>query len=399
MALSRGLALLREARWLTGRRAALYGGVLALVPAAYLAAIAARIYGPPHRPVEDIDFLSFYAASALALAGDPAGAWVVERHAAAQVALVQGGYFAFFYPPTYLLLCLPLALLPFTQAFTLWMIAGWGVVVAALSRWHAAPWPTVAAIALLAPAAVQNIANGQNGYVTTALIATAGLALDRRPWVAGFLFVALAVKPQLGLLVVPALVAARRWEVLGAGCIAGAALVGASVAALGWSPWRAFLEGLMMAGGALQSGSVPHWQMQSIYGALRAAGVGASAAWLVQGSATVVVTVLVVVALRRRPGGRAEVATVASGAPLVTPFILSYDLVFLLVPLAWLLAEARREDFLPWERVGLLAILVLPGASIAAGLAVQLSLGPIAPALALALVLRRLDAAKAATAA
>ncbi len=392
---SGGWSLLREARWLTGRRAALYGALLALVPAAYLAAIAARMYGPPHRAAEDIDFLSFYAASALALAGDPNGAWVVERHAAAQAALVPGGYFAFFYPPTYLLLCLPLALLPFTYAFTLWILAGWWAVVAVLARWRAAPWPAIAVVAILAPASVQNIANGQNGFVTTALLAAAGLALDRRPWVAGALFAALAVKPQLGLLVLPSLVAARRWGTLAAGCAAGVVMIGASVVAFGWSPWAAFLDGMRSAGGTLQSGSVPHWQMQSIYGALRAAGAPGATAWLVQCAATLAVVGLVCLALRHRPGGGAEVAAMAAGAPLATPFILSYDLVMLLVPLAWLLAEARRDGFLPWERLGLVAVLVLPGVSIAVGLSAQVSLGPLAPALALALVLRRLAARRA----
>lgn len=389
---SGGWSLLREARWLTGRRAALYGGLLALVPAAYLAAVAMRIYGPPHRPAEDIDFLAFYVASALALAGDAPGAWVDVRNAAAQAALVAGGYFAFWYPPPYLFLCLPLAVLPFTHAFTLWTLSGWAAAVASLLPWRAAPWPAVALVALLAPAAVHNIANGQNGYFTAALLAAAGLALDRRPWTAGALFAALALKPQLAMLVLPALVAARRWEAVAAALVSGVAFIAASVVAFGWRSWDAFLNGMMNAGGVLQSGSVPHWQIQSIYGAMRAVDAAASLAWLAQGLASITVIVLVVRAVRHRPGGQADVAVIAAATPLATPRILSYDLVLLLVPLAWLLAEARRDGFLSWERLGLVAVLVLPGVSIAAGLSAQISLGPLAPALALILVLRRLAA-------
>ena len=37
-----------------------------------------------------------------------------------------------------------------------------------------------------------------------------------------------------------------------------------------------------------------------------------------------------------------------AGAPLVTPFVLDYDLVLLAFPLIWL---AARDEHLPWERL------------------------------------------------
>jgi hypothetical protein len=100
----------------------------------------------------------------------------------------------------------------------------------------------------------------------------------------------------------------------------------------------------------------------------------------------------VVLAVRRRPGGMAEVALVAAAAPLATPFVLSYDMVLLLLPTAWVLAEARRDGFRAWDKMGLLAAWLLPGLSIGIGSATGVTIGAVAPAILVALVLRRLRA-------
>jgi hypothetical protein len=56
-------------------------------------------------------------------------------------------------------------------------------------------------IAAAFPAVFVNIGHGQNGFLTAALLGSALLSLDRRPWLAGALIGLLAYKPQFGVLI------------------------------------------------------------------------------------------------------------------------------------------------------------------------------------------------------
>lgn len=382
------LGWLRDARWLTGRRAAILGLALSVVPALFVVAAVQRVV-VPNGPPGPTDFLSFHAASALALAGEPAAAWDPARHAAAQAAIVEAGYFAFFYPPTFLLVCLPLALLPYPAAFLAWLGTTLAASVATLSRYGAGSWPVILVLCIFAPAAVQNIGNGQNAFLTTALFAAAGLTLGPRPLLGGAILATLAFKPQLGLLVLPGLIAARRWRALLGGTIAGVAWIAASITILGPEAWSAFGHAISRADAALRGGEIAPGLLQSTFALLMTLG---APEWLAQGAQVLVAAAVIVVVARlawRRPGGRPEVAAMAAGAPLVTPFVLAYDLTILLLPVTWLLAEGRRAGFLPWEKAGAAFVVLAPALSIWLWLRFGLSLGPAAPLAALALVVRR----------
>ena len=121
------MAALRDAEWLNGRRARVYPRLLlaASVGLALIWIVAARggvdLAGKPL----GTDFLSFFAASELALQGRAAQAYDVSAHWAAQKALFGPavGYSAFFYPPPYLLVCLPLALMPYFASLIVWLAA------------------------------------------------------------------------------------------------------------------------------------------------------------------------------------------------------------------------------------------------------------------------------------
>ncbi len=383
---------LRDAAWLTDQRARLYLLAYVAGAVALLGETVAILAGWRGVPPADADFLSFQAAARLALAGDPAAAWDRAAHAAAQTALqgTPGRYFAFFYPPTFLLIVLPLGLLPLLPAFAAWVAVTWAAMMAALRAWlPGAGWPALLA-AGLSPAVVLNATHGQNAFLSAALLAVAGLAMDRRAALAGIALASLAFKPQLGLLVIPALVAARRWRVLGAAVVAGIAWVVAAWLAFGLDVWLAFIERLPAAGQAMADGSLAIWKLQSVQAMAESLGLPVRPAQALQGAVALAVVVLVVLALRRRPGGMAEIALIAAAAPLATPFVLSYDLVLLLLPTAWIMARAREDGFRPWEKTGLLAAWLLPGLSIAAGSAAGVTIGPLAPAILVALVLRRL---------
>ena len=389
-------AMLREAAWITPERLRAYGLGYALVALAVLGTMLPFMAGWRDAPPVDVDYLSFHAASSLALGGEPAAAWNRDLHAAAQTALQgrPGRYYAFFYPPFFLLICLPLALLPLFAGFLAWVVATGAACWAALRAYGGFDRAVPALLAVLSPAAVLNMVHGQNAFLTTALLAAAGIALDRRPALAGAAFAALAFKPQLGLLVIPALLATRRWAALGWAAGWGLAWVAATLVAFGPEAWRAFLARLPDATGAMASGELATWKLQSVLAMARTFGLPEGAATLAQGAVTVTVVALVAWALRIRPGGRAEVAAIAAGARLVTPFVLSYDFVLLLIPTGWLLMDARRTGWRAWEKAGVAVAWLMPGVSLGVGIGFGISLGPVAAAVLLAFVLRRVGVAE-----
>lgn len=383
---------LRLAPWLTGERLRLYGLAYAAFALALLGETMAALAGWRGGPPGDADFLSFHAAARLALAGDAPAAWDPVAHAAAQVASqgAPGRTYAFFYPPTFLLVVLPLGLLPLLPAFAAWVVATGAACFAALRAWlPGAGWPALL-LGLLAPASVLNAVHGQNAFLTAALLAAAGLALDRRPAMAGAALASLAFKPQLGLLVIPALVATRRWRALGWAGVAGLGWVLAAWLAFGADAWLAFVEHLPAAGAALGGETLHLWKLQSVQAMARTLGSGPGVAQGAQLAVAALAVVAVAWVLRGRPGGRAEAAAVAAAAPLATPFVLSYDMVLLLLPTAWLVEAGLRDGFRPWEKAGLVAAYLLPGLSLGVGVAAGIGFGPVAPALLLTLVVRRL---------
>lgn len=148
-----------------------YGLVLLTVQGALAVALLAAARGgldPAGRPL-GTDFLSFYAASALALAGHAADAYRPTLHHAAEQAGFgrDTGYAAFFYPPTFLLACLPLATLPYLAALAAWLGATFAAYCAVLRRVLAGSGVGVWAVAAF-PAVLVDAGHGQNGFLTAA---------------------------------------------------------------------------------------------------------------------------------------------------------------------------------------------------------------------------------------
>ena len=166
---------LRRAEWLSASRARAWLMVLA---AASLIGTLGYLYlsrsglDPMGKPL-GTDFASFWTASQLALAGHPELAWSLQAHKAAQAAKFGegAGYAAFFYPPPYLLICLPLALLPYAASLFVWLAAT-GAAWARMVRAWLGPengWLVIAAF----PAVLVNAGHGQNGFLSAALFGAA----------------------------------------------------------------------------------------------------------------------------------------------------------------------------------------------------------------------------------
>src|SRR3546814_10633706 len=81
-----------------------------------------------------------------------------------------------------------------------------------------------------------------NGFLTAALLIGGLRLLGAKPIVAGILFGILTVKPQLGILLPFALLAARQWTAIAAAGVTTVLLVGSSVLLFVWESWQAYID-------------------------------------------------------------------------------------------------------------------------------------------------------------
>jgi alpha-1,2-mannosyltransferase len=393
MSAARLLAPLRDAAWLNPTRARAYRWIFAGCAAVGLVgwAVIARSGVDPLGKALGTDFTSFWAASRLALDGRPADVYRPAIHAAAERAIFGGldtGYATFFYPPVYLLICLPLALLPYLAALAVWLgatgYAYWRVARAALGK------ASGSALSVLAfPGVLVNLGHGQNGFLTAALLGGGALALRTRPIAAGVCLGAMIVKPHLGVLIPVALLAGGRWRAVASASATVLALVAASAVVFGLPTWQGFLAAAPLAKATMEQNLVGNEKLQSAFAAVRLGGGPLHVAYLVQALTALTVASLLIVLARRGRDPDALGPALVAGSLLASPFLLDYDLVLLAVPLAWSLSRAQRDGFLPWEKLTLALGFVLP--LISRPLAARLGL-PLGPPVILAVlwtVLRR----------
>lgn len=386
-------SVFRDADWLDGPRSSAYLRILAggmvIAGAAWIALSHGGI-DPTGKPL-GTDFLSFWAASKLALAGHPDQVYDPAVHAAVERAAFPGtdiGYAAFFYPPVFLLICLPLAALPYLASLAAWLavtgLACWQV----LRGWLGRSASMLAALAF--PATFSNLGHGQNAFLTTALFGGGGLLLAARPFLAGLCFGALAFKPHLGLLIPVALLAGRQWKAIAGAAVSAAGLIGLSWLAFGAPAWAGFLAASPLARAALERELVGSAKMQSVFAAVRLWHGPLPLAYAAQALVALAAAGAVAVVFHRRRNDPGAMAALVAATLLASPFLLDYDLMLLAPPLAWLFAQGARDGFRPWEKTGLLAAFLLPLASRILATDLHLPTAPPVLAILFLLIWRRL---------
>jgi hypothetical protein len=334
-------------------------------------------FAPMPNPPTTTDFASFYAAGRLANAGTGALAYDTAAHRRAEEAAIAPGVDEkrFLNPPPFLLICAPLAHLPYLLAFV--VFEGCTFVVWLLLATRIAGGGAQAAACLAAiPAVWWALGWGQNSFLTGSLMAAGTLLVRRRPLLAGLAFGALCIKPHFGVLIPVALVAGRHWRaILGAGI--GVAILSAGSAGLfGTSTWRGFVNMAVHARQAVETGIQLSGHVD-LGGAARLLGAAASVSWVLQACLSLAAAIVVAWAWSRTRGpDTRESSVAAANAALVAgtlaamPFVLFYDLVMAGVAAAWLARAARASAWRPGEVTALalafgLSLLAFPAAGLA----------------------------------
>jgi hypothetical protein len=271
------------------------------------------------------DFLAYHQAAARVVAGQPLYDVSVQQ---------TGGFGFFYYPPPFILLILPFALLSPAPATWLWLalsiaaIAGalWLMPVRPATRWlmvllAGVSWPVVYALKL-----------GQVGPLLLLLFAIGWRWIDRPAALGGSAAAGAIIKIQPGVVLAWAVVT-RRWSSVAIGAVV--LLLAATLATLivpgGLSAWGDYLAVLRNVSDPIMT---PH---NFTPGALlyQSLGVPASVAIVVQVASTLAAAVLVLVAaVRATPVCSYLAAVVAS--QLLSPVLWDHYALLLLLPAAWL---------------------------------------------------------------
>lgn len=197
-----------------------------------------------------VDFRVFWAAARLAIEGEPLAAFDMQR--LGQIHQVETDVFMpWLYPPGYLLLMMPFGTMDFSYgflAFTLLSIVLMGLAVRPFVAGLVPVWLAMA----LAPAYVPTLILGQNNLFWLAGFLAALAALrDGRPVLAGIFIGCLTLKPQLGLLIPVALLAAGLWRTIFAAAVTAILLALLPSLLFGFEYWPLFAERLSFMGDSL----------------------------------------------------------------------------------------------------------------------------------------------------
>jgi alpha-1,2-mannosyltransferase len=290
-----------------------------------------------------MDFLSYWAAAVLAAGGSPADAYdVTLHHAAQQSAFAFDTKLPFAYPPPYLLLLVPLGLLPYAAAAGVWIAATLAAYVAAVRRLM--PDWAGAAIAF-PPVAICGI-SGQNGMLTAALFMAGLTLLGARPFVAGIIFGCIAIKPQLGILLPLAFIAGREWRAFAGATVAVLTMIAASLIAFGTAPWLGFFGQSGLFASIATDGLVGWHKMASVYTSLRLAGLPSQAAWVLHIGCGIIAAVAVWQIWRSTTDTLTRGAILAPASLLISPYLYVYDQILLIISLYWLARQAVSHRWL-----------------------------------------------------
>jgi hypothetical protein len=294
--------------------------------------------GGHHWPLER-DFVIFRVASEAIWRGDLITVFDPSRFSA-----LLSDYFGpqvftpFPYPPLAVWFVAPLAALPSVLAWPTWLVITFAGFAAALRRCFAGSWQWVLML-VAAPASLVNIASGQNGFLSAALLAGGLLLLERRPIVAGVLIGLLTFKPQLGILLPAVFLAGGYYRAFAGAAATTLLLFAGSVALLGWMPWSLYLDiGLQMQWRLLDEGvGAFTFMVPTFFMAARLLGLPLWLSYAAHGIVAVAVLATCCWAIRRPAPLQRRIALVMTGALLVPPYVFNYDMTILLAAqvIAW----------------------------------------------------------------
>jgi hypothetical protein len=286
------------------------------------------------------NFLWLWASGRLAMAGHAAASYDWQAIGSIELGAVAPGQtmVPWLYPPTFLLAAVPFGLLPYLWSCGAWLLlTGIGYLAAIRAI---LPHRLTMLLALAAPPVFINVIETETGFAVAGLAGMALLHLETRPILAGVALGFLTFKPQLGLLFPLVLMASGRWRAFFSAA-ATAILLGALAAFLfGADIWGVFLRSIPATLSADVDGGFVAWKDVQTWNSLASyLGASRSVAWTVFALSAGVSATAICRLWRKPVSYNLKAAAVAVGTFLVTPYVMSYDMVLLAVAVAFLVRE------------------------------------------------------------
>ncbi|WP_265530199.1 glycosyltransferase family 87 protein [Sphingomicrobium marinum] len=389
------LRSLRSGNWLEVERTRRIATIMLALGVLWLALLWGTADGTIDRfgrPV-GADFSQVYAAGQMVWAGNAPDVWNWTAHGLVQQALhgsTSVDLYGWHYPPPFLLIAAPLALLPYWAALIVWQAVTLGAFAllarAAIDRKDWWLWVIGAPVIFIC------IGHGHNGFLTAALFGGAMLLLEKRPWVAGLLIGALVYKPHFALLLPLLLLVMKAWRTIAGAAISSLGLIAITLMIWGWPVWQAFIDSLDLTRTViLEEGRTGFFKIMSAFAWVRMWGGSVPLAYAAQAVVTLIaIGTTLWLATKNRPD--LTKAAAATAALLATPYLLDYDLVLLLVATFFLWRDAEAHGYLPWDRTLIAWSWAAPFFARVVALAALIPLGPISLMLTLWVAIRRLKA-------
>jgi glycosyl transferase family 87 len=321
----------------TGILAGLYGWLVFVMGFGHDGLIAPRYNAP------GVDYMVYWLAARAAVAGDfalladpVAFTDQINTHFHAWLSSPLA-LFAWLYPPHFLLILLPFAVLPFALSYAAFQVASFAAAATAGCCFWAgnarrrAVWLVGLA---LAPATSVNAIAGQNALLTLALLLGGVGLLGRRDFTAGAILGLLSYKPQLAMMVPVALLAARNWRALAGAALSASCAVALSAAIFGFAPWWDWLSHTV-PGGLMGGAADPAWSQAgrlwglSVWAWATVLGAPGWLANVAQVAAVVVAAACTWIAFRGQFGRDHRMAVLLTATLIAAPHYSSYDLVLL----------------------------------------------------------------------
>jgi Glycosyltransferase family 87 len=307
------------------------------------------------------DFVNVWAAGKLALDGQPALAWDWDIHKQVQETMLgqdHVGDYTWHYPPPFLFVAMILAHFSYACGLVGFAAVSFLPYAAMMRAVVGQRFGLVVAAAF--PVVLANTMNGQNGFLTAALLGGTLVLMPTRPILSGICLGLLSYKPQYGFLFPLALIAASQWATFSAAAVTTVTLALLSWIAFGTESWQAFFQWMpMFSQASFTEGRATFYKLQSVFGLVRTLGGDEQLAWTFQWMMSGAVLVGVVRLWRARADYALKAAALATGTLLLTPYLFLYDMMVLAIPVGFLLRLGLAEGFRRGELASLAGAMLL----------------------------------------
>lgn len=371
---------IRRQHWLNAERLRLYSFVVLFCYGLFIAIRLFRIVWL-HREIGPVggDFLPFWSTSYLAIHGHAIDAYNVKLLTAVEVRTMPyfgktGGLLPWVYPPTFLLVLYPFALLPYEVATAVFVGCTYALFVRTI--YSIIPDRLAILIAMAFPGVAVIAWTGQNGFFTASLAGLGLVLLRRRPYLAGMCFGLLCMKPQLVVLFPLALLCSRSWRALSALILTFLLTLAVAAMAFGTGTLGAFRINASMVAACVESGGAALERMPSAFAQIKLLHGPVGLAFTAQAVSALCAAGAVCYAWRSRCSHSLRAATLVCASLLISPYIYDYDLVWYGILIAWYCRYAMVHGWRRGEREWLVVLWVAPlaGMFIAGHVCVQIML-------------------------